>query len=188
MSGEVSIIPSTPPGPTGELQSSSTAVPNSDEATAVVTLTAEVLESAEEGLSQDPARPDGVQMTVETEHTAVEEGLVQVSQTPALNTSPHPSVQPTTMPEDFQTPRLPNLAQAALKRLARTSRTVEDSPDDFQPLKKRKVQDIQEENDDDDEVCMSLPGTACMLSGFLGNHTVCTNVALVCFMIIHACE
>ena len=36
------------------------------------------------------------------------------------------------------TPQLPNLAVAALQRLAAAN---EDSPDDFRPLKKRKIQE-----------------------------------------------
>lgn len=157
MSGEVSIVRSPPPtSPTDEhLQSSPTGGSRSDEVTAVVMLTAEI-ENGEEGSSLDPVRPEGVQMTMETEQMATE-GVSHVSQTPAPNISPHPYVQPTTMPSNFQTPLLPNLAQAAIKRLARTSRTVEDSPDDFQPLKKRKVQDVQEENDDEEEVCVCVP-------------------------------
>lgn len=53
---------------------------------------------------------------------------------------------------EFQTPRLPNLAQQALQRLANAQRTVEESPDDFQPLKKRRRQEVsQEEEEDEDE-------------------------------------
>jgi len=156
MSGEVSIVRSPPTGPTDEhLQSSPTVGgSNSDEVTTVVMLTAEI-ENGEGGSSPDPVRP-GIQMTMETEQMATEEGVSHVSQTPAPSISPHPHVQPTTMPSNFQTPLLPNLAQAAIKRLARTSRTVEDSPDDFQPLKKRKVQDVQEENDEEEEVCVCV--------------------------------
>lgn len=154
MSGEVSIVRSPPPTVGGS---------NSDEVTAVVMLTAEI-ENGEEGSSLDPVRPEGVQMIMETEQMATE-GVSHVSQTPAPSISPHPYVQPTIMPSNFQTPLLPNLAQAAIKRLARTSRTVEDSPDDFQPLKKRKVQDVQEENDEEEEVCVCsiILGTVCLV-------------------------
>lgn len=175
MSGEVSIVRSPPPtSPTDEhLQSSPTVGGStSDEVTAVVMLTAEI-ENGEEGSSLDPVRPEGVQMTMETEQMATEEGGSHVSQTPAPNISPHPYVQPTTMPSNFQTPLLPNLAQAAIKRLARTSRTVEDSPDDFQPLKKRKVQDVQEENDDEEEVCVC--SIISMLSVSLATILVCCS-------------
>jgi len=164
MSGEVSIVRS-PTGPTDEyLQSSPTGGSRSDEVTAVVMITAEI-ENGEEGSSLDPVRPEGVQIAMETEQMATEEGVSHVSQTPAPSISPHPYVQPTTMPSNFQTPLLPNLAQAAIKRLARTSRTVEDSPDDFQPLKKRKVQDVQEENDDEEEVCVCsiILSTVCLV-------------------------
>lgn len=42
------------------------------------------------------------------------------------------------------TPQLPNLAVAALQRMAATN---EDSPDDFRPLKKRKIQETIDNND-----------------------------------------
>ena len=46
------------------------------------------------------------------------------------------------------TPQLPNLAVAALQRLAATN---DDSPDDFRPLKKRKIQETENNDATTDE-------------------------------------
>ena len=60
-----------------------------------------------------------------------------------------------------QAPQLPNLAQAALQRLAAAGRIVSgdgegDSPDDFRPLKKRRITEAVSESDDEQEVGFSL--------------------------------
>ncbi len=49
--------------------------------------------------------------------------------------------------------QLPNLAQQALERLAAANalRHIEHSPDDFRPLKKRRIQEPQPQGTDDDE-------------------------------------
>lgn len=48
-------------------------------------------------------------------------------------------------------PQLPNLAQAALQRLAENETNKDDSVDDFRPLKKRKLAPEAEKNSEDGE-------------------------------------
>ena len=147
-SGEVSTV--VPLFPTEE--DSSTTI-SSSEVTAAVTLEPEVLRGP-----HTPVRPDNEQETVEAE---TEYGShLTATQTHLLDTHPSPPLQPTTSSTP-QTPWLPNLAQAALKRLAHTSNAATDSPDDFQPLKKRKIQDVQEE-DEDGEVCVCVCVCVCV--------------------------
>ena len=58
----------------------------------------------------------------------------------------------------IQTPQLPNLAQAALQRLAAAGGLVTgdgegvDSPDDFRPLKKRRIAEVVSESEEEQEV------------------------------------
>ena len=144
---------------------------SSSEVTAAVTLEPEVLRGP-----NTPVRPDN---TVEAE---TEDGSdLTVIQTRPLDTNPSPPLQPTTSSTP-QTPRLPNLAQAALKRLAHTSNAATDSPDDFQPLKKRKIQDVQEE-DEDGEVCvcvvLTVPHVGCPLYQLLVRHIYKSSVAIL---------
>ena len=94
---------------------------------------------------------------------------------------------------EFQTPRLPNLAQQALERLANAQRyftgsksvyhstanhttllspprTVEELPDDFQPLKKRRKQEVAQEEEGDEEEVSGLKRRSASLAGPFGSH------------------
>ena len=147
-SGEVSAV-----APLLSTEEGSSTTISSSEVTAAVTLEPEVLREPNTSV-----RPDNEQEIVEAE--TVDGNGLTVTRTHPLDTNPSPPPQPTTSSTP-QTPRLPNLAQAALKRLAQTSNADTDSPDDFQPLKKRKIQDAQEE-EEDGEVCACACVRACV--------------------------
>ena len=93
----------------------------------------------------------------DTEEDSEEE--TQQEQQDGITDDQQPSLPPAQPEGDDTTPRtLPNLALAAINRL-RDAATVEESPDDFRPLKRKRLhvctetsEDTSDHNTDGDEV------------------------------------
>ena len=98
-----------------------------------------VEESSEEDERENESEREDVDRT-ENEQTSnrLENDVNIAQQTP---------IPPT--PEVVHTPQLPNLALAALQRLA--ANRSEESPDDFRPLKRRRVTKLECKEEEDAE-------------------------------------